>query len=43
MLNKLKEMRGPTSIYTLLETYLKDASKKASMGASNKEVFLKPS
>jgi hypothetical protein len=36
VLNRLKEMRGPTFIYTLLYTYLKDASIDASMCASSK-------
>jgi hypothetical protein len=37
LLNKLKEMRGPTPIYTLLGTYLKEVFKEASMCASSKE------
>ncbi len=41
MFNRLKEMKGPTFVYTPLGTYLKEASKKAPMGASNKEVFLR--
>jgi len=28
MLNRLKEMKGPTSIYTRLKTYFKEASKE---------------
>jgi hypothetical protein len=28
MLNRLKEMKGPTSIYTRLRTYFKEASKE---------------
>jgi hypothetical protein len=43
MLNKLKEMKGLTSIYTPLRTYLKEASKQASMCALSKEVFWEPS
>jgi len=34
VLNRLKELRGPTSIYTPLGTYLKEVS----MCASSKEV-----
>jgi hypothetical protein len=30
-------MKGPTPIYILLETYLKEASKKVFMCASHKE------
>jgi hypothetical protein len=37
VLNKLKEMKGPTSIYTPLGNYLKEASKEASMCTSNKK------
>jgi hypothetical protein len=37
MLNKLKEMKGPTPIYTPLGTKLKETSKEASMCASNNE------
>jgi hypothetical protein len=37
MLNRLNEMKGPTSIYTPLKTYLKKTSKKVSMCASIKE------
>jgi hypothetical protein len=36
MLNKLKETKGPNSIYTLLGTYLKEVSKKVSMCISSK-------
>jgi Mor family transcriptional regulator len=39
VLNKLKEMKGPTFIYTPLGTHLKEASKEVSMCASSKEVF----
>ncbi len=39
MLNKLKEMKGPTSIYM----HLRIASKKVSMCASNKKVSWVPS
>jgi hypothetical protein len=42
VLNKLKEMRGPTYIYTFLRIYFKEASKEVSMCASNKESFWKP-
>jgi hypothetical protein len=42
MLDKLKEMRGPTLIYTPLGMLLKEASKEAFMCASNKEAFWKP-
>jgi hypothetical protein len=41
--NKLKEMRGPTSIYTPLETLLKEPFKEASMCALNKEAYWEPS
>jgi hypothetical protein len=43
VLNKLKEMKGPTSIYTPLETLLKEAFKEAFMCASHKEVYWEPS
>ncbi len=39
VLNKLKEMKGHTSIYTLLRTYLKEAFKEVSMCVSSKKVF----
>jgi hypothetical protein len=37
MLNILEEMKGPTSIYTLLGTWFKEVFKEASMCALNKE------
>ncbi len=37
VLNILKKMKGLTSIYTPLGTQFKEASKEASMCASNKE------
>jgi len=43
LLNKLKEMRGLTFIYTFLRTQLKEVSKKAFVCALSKEVFWKPS
>jgi hypothetical protein len=43
MLNILKEMKGLTSIYIPLGTYLKEASKEASMCASSKKTSWKPS
>jgi hypothetical protein len=43
LLNKLKEMKGPTSIYAPLETLLKKAFKEASMCASSKEAYWEPS
>jgi hypothetical protein len=36
MLNKLKEMKGPISIYTHLKTDLKEASNEAFMCATSK-------
>jgi hypothetical protein len=43
VLNRLKEMRSPTFIYTLLGTYLKKASKEVFMCASSKNVSWEPS
>ncbi len=43
MLNKVKEMKGPTSIYTPLETLLKKAFKKVFMCALSKEAYWEPS
>jgi hypothetical protein len=42
LLNKLKEMKSPTSIYTFLGIWFKEVSKEAFMCVSNKEVFWKP-
>jgi hypothetical protein len=39
VLNILKEIKGPTPIYTLLGTFFKEISKEAFMRASSKEVF----
>jgi hypothetical protein len=39
VLNKLKEMKGPTSIYTHLGTLLKEVFKEAFMCASSKETY----
>ncbi len=41
--DKLKEMKGSSSIYTPLETQLKEASKEAFMCASSKKRFLRTS
>jgi hypothetical protein len=43
MLNKLKEMKGHTPIYTPLGTKFKETSKEAYMRASSKEASWKPS
>jgi hypothetical protein len=43
MLNRLKEMKGPTPIYTPLGTKLKETSKEAYMCASNNEPSWEPS
>jgi hypothetical protein len=43
MLNKVKEMKGPTSIYTPLGTLLKKAFKKVFMCALSKEAYWEPS
>jgi hypothetical protein len=40
---ELKEIKSPTSIYIPLGTQLKNASKEASMCASNKKTFGEPS
>ncbi len=42
MLNRLKEMKGPTFIDTPLGTQFKKVSKEASMCASSKKTFKKP-
>jgi hypothetical protein len=36
IINRLKEMKAPTSIYTLLGTQLKEVAKDVSMCASSK-------
>ncbi len=41
VLNRLKVMGGPTLIYTLLETKLKEVSIEACMCAPTKEVLKK--
>jgi len=43
MLNKLKEMKGHTPIYTPLGTKFKETSKEAYMRASSKEASWEPS
>jgi hypothetical protein len=43
VLNRLKEMKGPISIYTPLGTLLKEAFNEASMRASSKEAYWEPS
>jgi len=43
MLNKVKEMKDPTMISTLLGTLVKEASKEAFMCESSKEASWEPS
>jgi hypothetical protein len=42
VLNKLKGMKGSTSIYTPLGIWFKEASKEVFMCSSSKKPFLKP-